>query len=546
MPETYSPVPPEFRYTPAHEEELTKLNSKLAAVEAVADQPVKERIQGLGIDKKLEDVRAELWEQEGEKQPIFKNERRGYVKIGRERFPIAQESEDKRTWQIEGKQFREKGKTFVEVMLRRDDGMEIVPGGKVEGKRRFEDKDRFWPLADYKAVKKELPRYLKAVKDLGGEAADKRDAAEAYLRELREKHPDQIWALQAVRHLNAGEAREAQDVVRRDPYFVETPHVIESLQTMTRLIRRQLESKRGILVLEGDAGTGKNKLVDHFGYLTDRPVFRFTCSIGKDEQDLKYLLEYDPEKGTTRIKSTVVEALQTPNAILEFDELNTLKAEVAKGTLNPLFDADRTLFLGEERGKVTAAEGVIFIGLQNPQHYVGIEKTPETIVSRSRVQEVGYPPFEEVSGGKKLYRADEAMILRHEIPELKTLTDREFVQLWNAVVNKTTTQEAADLITGDRQTRVTEIREIVEIANKVREAYRKDHEGEAGADKVDFVFSLRDSIECAYELGHTELTDEEKKRRINTRAKKAIREVILPKVPRGEERTYLAAIIGEV
>ena len=119
-----------------------------------------------------------------------------------------------------------------------------------------------------------------------------------------------------MRHLNSLAVHESCETLERDPYFVETPHVVETMEKFTRLVNRQRERKQGIVILEGDAGTGKNKIVDHLGYLTKRPLFRFTCSAGKDEQDLKYLLEYDSKKGTYRIKSTVIEALETPGGYL--------------------------------------------------------------------------------------------------------------------------------------------------------------------------------------------------------------------------------------
>jgi MoxR-like ATPase len=318
------------------------------------------------------------------------------------------------------------------------------------------------------------------------------------------------------------------------------------MEKITKLVNRQRERKEGILILEGDAGTGKNKVVDHFAYLTHRPLFRFTCSAGKDEQDLKYLLEYDSKKGTYRIKSTVVEALETPGAILEFDEINTLKPDVAK-MLNSLFDHDRALFLGEDREKVAAAKEVLLVGLQNPQHYMGVKPLPETIKSRARIMEVGYPPFEKEKTGpnkKTQYRADEALILRKHIPELADLDPKDFQIAWDAVVNSKSDRRAADLLSADRKERLEDVKEIVEIANKVRQAYRAYHEGKSD-EAIKFVFSLRESVEAAYELPEVELTAEEKKRGV-TRAKKAVQEVILPKIPVGKERTYLTTLIAEL
>lgn len=528
---------------PARLEEIKKAREEILASQNIPEA-VKKTLMGLDVEPKLKEAEAffETWGQEKESIAIEGKE----VRIGEEKTPIWEGAEEKLSWDLIGKQFRERGQTMVEVSFHRNDGLAVEPGGPVKGKVRFEERDRFMPLSEYKAVKKEYPEYLAALESLNSADAKKREASEKYLKELKEKHPESEWALRALRHLNSLAVEQAKETVERDPYFAETPHVVETMEKFTKLINRQRERKQGVLILEGDAGTGKNKIVDHLAYLTRRPLFRFTCSAGKDEQDLKYLLEYDSKKGTYRIKSTVVEALETPGAILEFDEINTLKPEVAK-MLNSLFDHDRAIFLGEAREKVEAAEEVLLVGLENPQHYMGVKPLAETIKSRARIMEVTYPPFEKEktsSNEKTQYRSDEALIIRQYTPELKDLDAKDFQIVWDAVVNGKSDRRAADLLTANRKERIEDVKEIVEIADKVRQAYRAYHEGKSD-EAIKFVFSLRESVEAAYELPEVELTAEEKKKGM-TRAKKAVQEVILPKIPIGEERTHLTTLIAEL
>ena len=260
-------------------------------------------------------------------------------------------------------------------------------------------------------------------------------------------------------------------------------------------------------------------------------------------QFLKYLLEYDTKKGTYRIKSTVVKALQTPGAILEFDEINTLEPEVAK-SLNSLFDHDRTLYLGEDGEKEKAEEEVIIVGLQNPQHYMGVKPLAETIKSRARIMEVEYPPLEEKSGESVKYRPDEAMIVRQSISELRDLTDEDFQILWDKVKNKKDNPRVTNIMTPVREEAIKQIFEIILIANKIREAYGSYRKGETD-DPITFTFSLREAIECGYEIEDVVLTKEEKGRGI-TKAKKAVQEVVLPKIPQGEERIYLQTLISQI
>jgi hypothetical protein len=178
---------------------------------------------------------------------------------------------------------------------------------------------------------------------------------------------------------------------------------------------------------------------------------------------------------------------------------------------------------------------------------MGVKPLAETIKSRARIMEVLYPPFEKEktnSNEPPQYRADEAMILRQYLPEFKGMDQREFQLAWDMVVNKKKDPRAADLVTAERTKQIENIKEIVTIANRVREAYWAYHEGRSD-DPIKFVFSLRESVEAAYELADVELTEQEKGRGM-TRAKKAVQDVILPKIPMGEERTYLSSLIAEI
>lgn len=497
----------------------------------------------------LGEEEVEFLEKKGrEHETIDIDEEGKRVRIGKEYTPIFEGAGERLSWNLDAKQFREEGKTMAEISFKRSDGMEIEPGGATHGKNRLSGYDRFLSLEKYVSLKKENARYLEAVDKLNSSDENEKKEAEEYLAEFKKKFPDSEWVLRSLRHLNGLAVSEANDILKCDPYFVESPYVVETMEKMTRLLNRQRERKQGIVILEGDAGTGKNKIVDHFAYLTNRPIFRFTCSAGKDEQDLKYLLEYDAKKGTYRIKSTVIEALETPGAILEFDEINTLKPEVAK-ILNSLLDHDRALFLGEDKTSVKASEEVLLVGLENPQHYMGVKPLAETIKSRARIMEVSYPPFEkkkETPNEKQQFRSDEAMIIRQHIPELKDLSEREFQALWDDIVNSKNIIDTrlAEALTVDRRNRILDIKEIVEIANKVREAYRAYYEGRLD-DPIKFVFSLRESVEAAYELPYSDPTNDERNVGM-TRAKKAVQEVVLPKIPLGEERTYLSTLIAEL
>ena len=106
----------------------------------------------------------------------------------------------------------------------------------------------------------------------------------------------------------------------------------------------QIDHHRGILILQGEAGTGKNVIADMFGNLTNREIITIACNENTTKEDMQFEFQYDPGRGTYKLPSKLVEALQTPGSVIVFDEINALKPGIAK-LLNSLFDYRRRVFL---------------------------------------------------------------------------------------------------------------------------------------------------------------------------------------------------------
>jgi len=68
------------------------------------------------------------------------------------------------------------------------------------------------------------------------------------------------------------------------------------------------------------------------------------------KEDITFLYEFDPKRGTRRVYASLVEALRTPGAVIFFDEINTLPTSLVK-MLNPLFDYRRRLILPQCPGE---------------------------------------------------------------------------------------------------------------------------------------------------------------------------------------------------
>ena len=333
------------------------------------------------------------------------------------------------------------------------------------------------------------------------------------------------WVKKYLRHLNGLFAYDPP----RTPLFVsyeETPWFVKNLEKFTAIVKEQSLYSEGILILEGDAGVGKNFLVEVFSALTNRPLYIVPCNSKMEREDITFVYEFDPKRGTRRVYSDLVKALQTPGAVIYFDEINTLPAGMVK-LFNPLFDYRRYLTLPTGEVIKTHKE-VILVGGMNPQNYLGVSELPQDIKSRADILFIDYPPFEEEGG---LYSADEALILRDQVPELSLLSSEDFLYLWHHVVNgiKVKNKEGIERL----EDHIWNLFELIKIANAIRKAYRA-YQTQQSEEPVDFVFSIRDTIRCA--------------RRLNkySDVKALVIDTILPKVSSPLEREILKSLIERV
>lgn len=326
-------------------------------------------------------------------------------------------------------------------------------------------------------------------------------------------------------------ARYFESLKREVPAFNEkwvmSDYIKGYLSKMAKLLRKQTEHQRGILILEGEAGTGKNVLVDMFCHFTNRETHTFSCNFQTEKEDITYAFKYDVNKGTYNVDSRLIEMLQTPGAVIVLDEINTLPPGVAK-MLNPLLDYRRCLYLPDGR-VIKAHPTALILGTMNPQHYIGVKPLSQEVKSRARVLFVDYPPA--IRDGKHAY--DEALILSRYIDSLRDLSDAEFLIVWDYTMNNDTGNGGDKYVTEENSKDCGKLLTIIRTAQKIREAYRAYRTGES-AEPIEFVFSMRETIDIT-----TELID-------NDDVKDAIKDVILPKVSDHLERKALNTIIDNV
>lgn len=299
----------------------------------------------------------------------------------------------------------------------------------------------------------------------------------------------------------------------RDPNFKLPPYMERKLAWFAGLVNRQLGlgnnayldqlvkakrapeweklSGKGMSVIVGPRGTGKNKLVDFYCAETNRPLYRYACSPDKEERDLTYDVELSDGE-VVRIPTRILSAVTTPNAILELDELNLLRPNVAK-FFNSLFDGDRTVFMNDQ--VIKAAPGVVFVGLMNPAEYDGVEDLPETIDDRSNIMTMGYPPLREAdtSTGRERFTHDEAIILKEYVTPLKGFSDEQFRKAWDFVINGVGAQISLE---ADVVRVVKDIKNIVAIADRTRQVVEA-YKSRTGDTRMERDISLRGTIEAA-------------------------------------------------
>jgi len=402
------------------------------------------------------------------------------VRFGRESFPKFEGEPVRLRWRVRVEdKVLQNGKTYGKLVFEREDGTLVEP-------KRY---NNLLPQEDLKHFPSWVGRYL--------------------------------------RHLNGLCSVESPRV----PEFVsyeETPWFVQNLEKFTSLVKEQLEYEEGILILEGDAGVGKNFLVEVFSALTNRPLFIVPCNSKMEKEDITFVYEFDPKRGTKRVYSDIVKALRTPGAVIYLDEINTLPPSLVK-IFNPLFDYRRYLVLSY--GEVIKARpDVIIVGGMNPQNYLGVSELPQDIKSRADVMFVDYPPFQDERG---FYYPDEAIILKDYMEHVTPLSKEDFTYLWYLVVNDVRTQRGEELRTPEREREIELLFELLKIANEIRKAYRA-YQTQQSEEPVEFVFSIRDTIRCARRL--KKFGD----------AKTTVIESIIPKISSPLEKEIVRSIIERV
>lgn len=304
-------------------------------------------------------------------------------------------------------------------------------------------------------------------------------------------------------------------IPKKKPGIKENPTFRHGLQKLVRCFEEQAKHNKGMSLIIGEAGTGKNEVVEYFAACTNRPFFWFPCGKGMEAPDLVNHYEFDTKEGTQRFFTTLAQGLQTPGSVVFIDEVNALRPEV-QAAFHGLGDGNRKLsFDGVE---IPVAEGVLIIIGGNPATYASAGNIGQALLNRTRGQSMvmDYPAFtksdvlrreeghsdavieqmEKNNNSLLDVTADEVLILFPELPEFRTLTDAQFAVLWDCIVNSRAERmpealgdETLSKLVNDDNVKKTlsDLKYILTIANQWRIGYSK-------LDGFDIGLSIRDTM----------------------------------------------------
>jgi len=468
---------------------------------------------------------------------------------------------DNPLWEVQAKQ--RKNEVVISYERR---GQMLNPGrDKEEQGREVESLKNTFNLEEWKVVQNVLDEYITLEKNLESEDADERKKAKeqllAIVKEenayrnngeqvpeiLKKKIEDAIEdvakktrgfkkesidvegltqnaaeILSQLLVLNRTRGDDKEKIPKINPNIKEFPSFNLNMEHLVDCMATQHAQSKGIALMLGEAGTGKNIAVENFAANTNRPFHWFPCGRGMDAIDLVAHYEFTTEEGTKRFFTNLVRGIQTPGAVVMIDEVNSLKPEV-QAMLHGLGDDNRTLKY--DGVSIPVAEDVLIIIAGNPATYGSAGNLGEALLSRTRGQSMvmEYPALtkgeliareekwskefleqrEQEDNTLKDYACDEAIVLYSELNEFSGVNEEEFALLWDVVVNETSqgskimevekNEKLVKLVTGltgeHIKKTLIDMRDMLRIADQWRKRFEKKSGG------FDIVgVSMRDTI----------------------------------------------------
>lgn len=295
------------------------------------------------------------------------------------------------------------------------------------------------------------------------------------------------------------------------------PSIQKFIGEMWRLLDQQMTYKEGFIIVESEAGTGKNFKMDILAHLTHRELFHISCNQSMEKEDLLFSPELNSE-WSFKQKSELIRWLQTPGSIILLDEINTLRPGIAK-LLNPLLAGQRYIN-DPQLGKIYSDPSVLIVGLMNPRYYLWTSDIAQEFLDRARIVNDDYP--EEMEEWFIVSKYVDGPVSQMTLEEFENFRNKYIVQ-WEVPNDK----KIYNIF--------IVISKVMKVARKIRMVYSKTMKWEADLDnELKFIFSIR--------AGNFIMQDFNNSKDI----KKSMGDVIMPKITDSAQKKIAQSIIDEI
>lgn len=300
----------------------------------------------------------------------------------------------------------------------------------------------------------------------------------------------------------------------------------EKLVEIVKYMKIQLAQEKGLILLEGHAGTGKDVCIDMISSLLERPLFSYNCSKWTTEEDLTEVLLLESFEGlpkSIKVPSSVLLGMQTEGAMVYFNEFSALPPP-AQVFLNSLADHKRSLSLKTSSGQIIKArDSVVFLASANlGPLYEGTSGVQVAAGSRMTFVHFDYTPLygkrrEDDTNPNPPYSSAGALRIAREVKSLEDLAietnmeRNEFVKIWDQYINKIDRSVDLSKLTPVQKYDLEVILCLVQWGDKLTKAFAKQAGGQASANDLPVIIPLtgREMSSMAYWLSN-EISDKEK------------------------------------
>lgn len=355
--------------------------------------------------------------------------------------------------------------------------------------------------------------------------AEKDEKMESYLNFYKQKN---IALFKRIDSLVNAEEEEYKNGSGNVPswkaHWVYDADAEKNLEMMARYLNIQLKNERDLLNLVGHAGSGKDVYIKMFCHLTNRQYFATDCTKWTTEFELAEDVVLEVEDGaskTVKVPSAVLRGIQTPGAVVYFNEINGMP-EQSQIFLHRLLDESRSLTLKTSSGRtIHAAKGVLLVSSMNPG-YPGTFDPQEATKSRMVSMHVEYPSLtrEKDPGDPNPnppYNSSEPLRVARETKSLSDLTfdsnikSNEFVLMWDKYVNGI--NNGAPEPTEEQKFDIDTILALVQFGDKIRGEFIKNFEKTRDAKTAlpaTQPFTGRELARCAFIISKMSLDEKTK------------------------------------